>query len=34
MADQLLSAGFTNVHNVVGGIEAWSDEIDASVPRY
>jgi monothiol glutaredoxin len=34
MADQLLAAGFTNVHNVVGGIEAWSDEIDASVPRY
>jgi monothiol glutaredoxin len=26
--------GFTNVSNVVGGIDAWSKEIDPSVPLY
>ena len=26
--------GFTNVSNVVGGIEAWSKEIASSVPQY
>ena len=26
--------GFKNVHNVVGGIDAWSQQIDPSVPRY
>ena len=26
--------GFRNVWNVVGGIDAWSVEIDADVPRY
>ncbi len=26
--------GFTNVRNVVGGILAWSDQIDPSVPKY
>ena len=30
----LLGQGFTNVKNVAGGIDAWSTEIDASVPRY
>jgi monothiol glutaredoxin len=34
MAEQLLGAGFSDVHNVVGGIEAWALEIDISVPRY
>jgi monothiol glutaredoxin len=29
-----ISEGFTNVHNITGGIEAWSSEIDSSVPRY
>ncbi|MFT5390831.1 MAG: monothiol glutaredoxin [Gammaproteobacteria bacterium] len=33
-AEHLRSLGFTNVHNVVGGIDAWSREIDTSVPRY
>ena len=33
-AEQFLSQGFTNVHNVTGGLDAWSTEIDASVPRY
>jgi monothiol glutaredoxin len=29
-----LSHGFVNVHNVAGGIDAWSIEIDPQVPRY
>ena len=33
-AEQFLSQGFTNVHNVTGGLDAWSAEIDESVPRY
>lgn len=30
----LLSSGFTNVKNLAGGIHAWSDYIDPSVPQY
>ncbi len=30
----LLRAGFTDVHNVAGGIDAWSVEVDPAVPRY
>ena len=26
--------GFTNLHNLEGGILAWSDEIDPDVPKY
>lgn len=26
--------GFTNVHNLTGGIEDWSLHIDPSIPRY
>jgi monothiol glutaredoxin len=33
-AEQLLREGFTNVYNLEGGIEAWSNEVDPSVPRY
>lgn len=33
-AEQFVSLGFTNVSNVVGGIDAWSQEIDPEVPRY
>jgi monothiol glutaredoxin len=33
-AEQLLQEGFTNVYNLEGGIEAWSREVDPSVPRY
>ena len=29
-----VAKGFTNVCNVVGGIEAWSLLVDSSVPRY
>jgi len=30
----LRQAGFTNVTNVAGGILAWSDRVDPSVPKY
>ena len=30
----LLDAGFPRVRNLTGGILAWSEEVDASVPRY
>ncbi len=30
----LREAGFQNVYNVKGGITAWSEEIDPSVPKY
>ena len=30
----LQDAGFQNVYNVKGGITAWSEEIDPSVPKY
>jgi len=33
-AEHFAAMGFTEVYNVVGGIEAWSTEIDPSVPRY
>src|SRR3712207_9124463 len=34
-AVQLLKeAGFQDVYNVKGGITAWSEEIDPSVPKY
>jgi monothiol glutaredoxin len=32
--EQLLRAGFTNVYNLEGGIEAWSRDVDPSVSRY
>ena len=32
--DLLLQQGFPNVKNLVGGIDAWSVQVDASVPRY
>lgn len=33
-AEHYLRQGFTEVYNVLGGIDAWSREVDASVPRY
>lgn len=30
----LLQQGFPNVKNLVGGIDAWSAQVDGSVPRY
>ena len=31
---QLRRQGFTNVYNLEGGIDAWSEEIDPDVPQY
>jgi monothiol glutaredoxin len=33
-AQRFVALGFTNVCNLVGGIEAWSVAVDPSVPRY
>jgi len=33
-AEQFVAIGFSQVFNVVGGIDAWSQEIDGDVPRY
>lgn len=33
-AEYLRGRGFRNVHNLAGGIDAWSLEIDQAVPRY
>lgn len=33
-AEHFRKMGFTNVSNVAGGIDAWSKEIDSSVPEY
>jgi rhodanese-related sulfurtransferase len=33
-AELLRSAGFARVWHLVGGIDRWSDEVDASVPKY
>ena len=30
----LQEAGFANVYNLEGGIEAWSRDVDPTVPRY
>ncbi len=34
VAEYLASLGFTQVANIVGGIDAWSQEVDNSLPRY
>ncbi len=33
-AEQLVADGFKNVYNLEGGIDAWSQAVDPSVPRY
>jgi monothiol glutaredoxin len=33
-AEHFLAQDFKNVWNVAGGIDAWSVEVDPSVPRY
>ena len=30
----LLQQGFQNVKNLVGGIDAWSTQVDGTIPRY
>ena len=32
--EYLRGRGFTRLKNLTGGIEAWSREVDPSVPRY
>jgi len=34
VAGYLLASGFEKIFNLAGGIDAWSQEIDPSVPRY
>ena len=34
VAHFLVNQGFTNVANLIGGIDAWSQSIDATVPQY
>jgi predicted sulfurtransferase len=33
-ASFLAGHGFTNVRSMTGGLEAWSCQVDSSVPRY
>lgn len=33
-AMRMLELGFTRVYNVTGGIDAWSTEVDSSIPQY
>jgi monothiol glutaredoxin len=33
-AEHFRGQGFRNVHNLRGGIDAWAQEVDTSVPRY
>ena len=33
-ANWMRSQGYASVRNLVGGIEAWSLEVDSTVPRY
>lgn len=34
VAQYLSNQGFTNVANLAGGIAAWSETVDATVPQY
>jgi monothiol glutaredoxin len=34
VAERFAAHGFSNVHNVEGGMDAWAEQIDPSVPRY
>ncbi len=33
-AEYFLGAGFRRLYNLIGGIEAWSRDVDPAVPRY
>jgi rhodanese-related sulfurtransferase len=33
-ASFLIDRGFTNVRSLAGGIDAWSKQVDPTVPRY
>jgi molybdopterin/thiamine biosynthesis adenylyltransferase/rhodanese-related sulfurtransferase len=32
--EQLMKAGFRKIHNLKGGILAWADQVDSSMPKY
>jgi len=34
VAAYLVQQGFANVANIAGGIDAWSTDVDDSIPRY
>lgn len=34
VVNYLRKAGFTNAFNITGGIDAWSRELDSSIPLY
>lgn len=34
VANWLIKQGYRNVWNVAGGIDAWADEVDDSIPHY
>ena len=34
VAEYLAASGYSDVHNLAGGIDAWSLEVDPSLPRY
>ena len=34
VAEFLLASGFSRVFNLTGGIDAWSQEINSSIPQY
>ena len=34
VAEFLIASGFSRVFNLTGGIDAWSQQIDPSIPRY
>ncbi|MCP9492940.1 MAG: rhodanese-like domain-containing protein [Pyrinomonadaceae bacterium MAG19_C2-C3] len=34
VCNALARVGFTKLHNLSGGIDAWSKEVDGRVPRY
>ncbi|MCS6799040.1 MAG: rhodanese-like domain-containing protein [Myxococcota bacterium] len=33
-ARRAIDAGFTDVHNLEGGIDAWARDVDPDIPRY
>ena len=34
VAEYLAASGYSDVFNLAGGIDAWSVEVDSSIPRY